>query len=69
MCCSIAIPVGVSRVPAVMLVVSLSNWRQNRLLPQALQKPRSAVAEDRYQVRVCDDFSSRCSEGALVMAA
>ncbi len=62
-------PVGRSSVPAVMLVVPLPNSRQKRLLPQVLQKPRSAVADEGYQESVADEVNVIDADGALLMAA
>ena len=52
-----------------MLVVSLPNSRQNRLLPQALQNPRSAVVDERYKDSVAVDLSVSDADLALVIAA
>ncbi len=62
-------PVGRSSVPAVMLVESRPNSRQKRLLPHVLQKPRSAVVDDRYQESVAADVNVIDADGALLMAA
>jgi hypothetical protein len=45
MCRSIAMPVGVSSVPAAIEVRLCACGRQNKLLPHTLQNPRSALAE------------------------
>src|ERR1700687_5994226 len=69
MCCSTARLVGVSRVPAVMLISSRPDCFQNRLPPQTPQNPRSAVSDDLYQRSGSEAVNSIFADGALVMAA
>jgi hypothetical protein len=45
-------PVGPSIEPAKIEVNVAPNSRQKRMLPQVLQKPRSAVSDDLYHVIV-----------------
>jgi hypothetical protein len=52
----------------MMLVVLPSTGRQNKLPPQFLQNPRSAEADERYQVSVADEANVIASFGALVAA-
>jgi hypothetical protein len=68
MCRSIAMPVGVSSVPAAMEVRLCPCGRQNKLPPHTPQNPRSALAEERYQTSVAAAVKDSRSFGALVMA-
>jgi len=56
-------------VPPVMLVVSEPNSRQNKLLPQSRQNPRSAISEDLYQASDSFAVKTIAADGALVIAA
>ena len=68
MCRSIAMPVGVSSVPAAIEVRLCACGRQNKLLPHTLQNPRSTLAEDWYQTSVAAAVKDSRSFGALVIA-
>jgi hypothetical protein len=69
MCFSMARPVGVSNEPAVMLIVSLPRGRQNKLLPQVAQNPRSADSEERNHRKDCELVMVVSAMLALVIAA
>src|ERR1700690_41801 len=51
-----------------MEIVSSPTALQNKLPPQTRQKPRSAVSEDLYQLKVSEQVSDRLTVGTLVMA-
>jgi hypothetical protein len=53
----------------MMLVVSPPTARQNKLPPQVLQNPRSALADERYHTRLAEFSSVMDAEGAFVAAA
>ncbi len=52
----------------MMLVVSPPTARQNKLPPQVLQNPRSALADELYHARLAELSSVRHAEGAFVAA-